>query len=40
LSSIVVAVSPGSGVPNSRTAELSFLIVDLPSRTHPERRAA
>ena len=31
LSSIVVAVSPGSGAPNSRSAELSFLIVDLPS---------
>src|SRR5262249_36580683 len=32
LSSIIVAVSPGSGAPNSRTAEISFAMIDLRSR--------
>ena len=29
---IIVAVSPGSGAPNSRTAEISFAMIDLRSR--------
>ncbi len=37
LPSIIVAVSPGSGVPNSRTADISFAIIDQ-STSVPEER--